>query len=44
MLPDGVSFEVVESVLYISISDVEKAGFKVDTYGNLRAVDSPTNR
>ena len=44
MLPDGVSFEVIESVLYININDVGKASFKVDAYGNLRGVDPPANR
>ena len=34
-------FELSESVLHISINGVGKADFKVDEYGNLRAVDSP---
>ena len=39
-LPDGVGFEVIERVLYISVADVGRGGFTADAYGNLRVVDS----
>ena len=34
-----VTFEVSENVLYVTVNGVGEAGFRVDGYGNLRAVD-----
>lgn len=51
-MPDGsytltvldVTFEVINKVLYITINGVGRAGFEVDGYGNLKAVDPSANR